>query len=205
MLPLTAPASGAQAFVIPVEPVRAALAAAGQSSAVFVDLSAEANQLYSGYLREAILLSAAGLAGIVVLLLLALRSPRRVARIMLPLIGAVITVAAALALGGQRMTILHLVGLLLIVAVGSNYALFFNPKTGPETAGDMSGGIGPQTLSSLVFANLTTVSCFGLLGFSQVPVLQAIGITVGPGAVLALVFSAILAGRQSRESDPVRS
>lgn len=197
VLPLTAPAGGAHASNIPVEPVRAALAAAGQSSALFVDLSAESNHLYSGYLREAILLSLAGLAGIVVLLLLALRSPRRVSRVMLPLIGAVLTVAAVLALSGQRMTILHLVGLLLIVAVGSNYALFFNPKGG----GDLNG-IAPQTLASLVFANLTTVAGFGLLGFSQVPVLQAIGVTVGPGAVLALVYSAIFAGGHVSDRGP---
>lgn len=190
MLPLTAPAGTAQTTGIPVEPVRAALTAAGQPGAVFVDLKTESNHLYSGYLREAILLSLAGLAGIVALLLFALRSPTRVARVMLPLIGAVLAVAAMLALSGHRMTILHLVGLLLIVAVGSNYALFFNPRH-KDNAVD---AVGPQTLSSLVFANLTTVAGFGILGVSQVPVLQAIGITVGPGAVLALIFSAIFAG-----------
>ena len=81
--------------------------------------------------------------------------------------------------------------LLLIVAVGSNYALFFNrPSTGKHGA-----EVSPQTLTSLAFANLTTVCGFGLLGSSQVPVLQAIGITVGPGAVLALIFSAIFSLR----------
>ncbi len=202
VMPLTAPASGAHASSILVEPVRAALAAAGQSRALFVDMSAESNHLYSGYLREAILLSLAGLAGIIVLLLMTLRSPLKVVCVMLPLIGAVITVAAVLTLCGQRMTILHLVGLLLIVAVGSNYALFFNPRHSKNLTGDAgTGGISPQTLSSLVFANMTTVAGFGLLGFSQVPVLQAIGVTVGPGAVLALVFSAIFADAPSAVAD----
>jgi predicted exporter len=36
---------------------------------------------------------------------------------------------------------------------------------------------------------------FGLLSFSQVPVLEALGMTVAPGAFLALVFSALLARR----------
>jgi predicted exporter len=101
-------------------------------------------------------------------------------------------VVALLLLCGQRLTILHLIGLLLIVAVGSNYALFFG--------GGKSAQISPQTLVSLVFANLTTVAGFGLLGFSQVPVLQAIGTTVGPGAVLALVFSAAFAARDLADS-----
>jgi predicted exporter len=201
VLPLTAVPGVAQAGSIPVETVRAALAAAGQPGALFVDLKAESNNLYSSYLREAILLSLAGLAGIVVLLLFALRSPLRVARVMLPLIGAVAMVAASLDLYGQRMTILHLVGLLLIVAVGSNYALFFNPKGGDDLTESGHGPIAPRTLASLVFANLTTVSGFGVLAFSQVPVLQAIGITVGPGAVLALIFSAIFADRKSAAAE----
>ncbi|RJG07703.1 hypothetical protein D3870_18405 [Noviherbaspirillum cavernae] len=186
MLPLSAPASG---FAIEaVHAIRTALAAAGQPNALFVDLKAESDQLYSGYLQQATWYSLGGLCGIVVLLLLSLRSPTQVARALLPLAAAVVTVVAILALSGHRLTILHLIGLLLIVAVGSNYALFFTGK------GD---AISPQTLTSLVFANLTTVSGFGLLGFSSVPVLQAIGTTVGPGAVLALVFAASFARRQS--------
>jgi predicted exporter len=180
--------------------VRAALAAPGQTTALFVDLSSESNHLYSGYLREAILLSLAGLFGIIVLLLLTLRSTRQVTRVMLPLIGSVVTVAAVLTLCGQRMTILHLIGLLLIVAVGSNYALFFNPNTKKKSHDTKR--VAPQTLASLIFANLTTVAGFGLLGFSQVPVLQAIGVTVGPGAVLALIYSAIFADGLSTDSKP---
>ena len=45
---------------------------------------------------------------------------------------------------------------------------------------------------SLLFANLSTMIGFGLLAFSKVPVLHAIGLTVGIGAILALAFSAIL-------------
>ena len=45
----------------------------------------------------------------------------------------------------------------------------------------------------MFIANATTVAGFGLLVFSSVPVLRAIGVTVGPGAVLALVFAAVFA------------
>jgi predicted exporter len=93
-----------------------------------------------------------------------------------------------------------LVGLLLIVAVGSNYALFFNPERSTEPDAQTMDGISPRTLASLVFANLTTVAGFGLLGISHVPVLQAIGVTVGPGAVLALLLSAIFADGASGEA-----
>ena len=55
-----------------------------------------------------------------------------------------------------------------------------------------------STLASLLLANLATVIGFGILALSPVPVLQAIGITVGPGAVLTLVLSAMLAHRAPR-------
>ena len=194
LLPLTAPAAKANNGAgIAADAVRAALAPADEPGALFVDLKAESDHLYSGYLNEAILLSGGGLLAIVALLGGALRSPARVLRVLLPLFAAVITVVALLAATGQRMTILHLVGLLLICAVGSNYALFFDR---PRDAGTGPGGkpesrpIAPETLASMLFANLTTVAGFGLLGFSDVPVLQAIGRTVGPGAVLALVYAA---------------
>jgi predicted exporter len=47
-------------------------------------------------------------------------------------------------------------------------------------------------LASLLIANATTVVGFGVLAFSNVPVLAALGSTVAPGAFLALVFSAAL-------------
>src|SRR5207248_4913572 len=73
----------------------------------------------------------AGLGAIVLLLVLALRSPGRVARVVAPLALAVLAVAGVLVALGGRLTILHLVGMLLIVAVGSNYALFFDRSSEP--------------------------------------------------------------------------
>lgn len=186
VLPLSAGAAGSEGMAAAA--VRAALAAAGQEQALLVDLKAESDQLYSGYLHEALLAALAGVAAIAIMLALSLRSPMRVARVLLPLAAAVVTVVALLVLCGQRLTILHLIGLLLIVAVGSNYALFFSTP---------GAAMSPQTLTSLLFANLTTVAGFGLLGFSSVPVLQAIGGTVGPGAMLALLFAAVFAGTGS--------
>jgi predicted exporter len=200
ILPLAAPVMAGVPTEIPVAAVRRALAAAGQSNVLFVDLKAESDKLYGGYLHEAVLLSMGGLIGIIVLLLVVLRSPLRVTRVVLPLLGAVMLVAAVLVACGHSLTILHLVGLLLIVAVGSNYALFFNPERSTEPDAQTMDGISPRTLASLVFANLTTVAGFGLLGISHVPVLQAIGVTVGPGAVLALLLSAIFARGASGEA-----
>lgn len=187
----SAPSEEPAAAPIPTA-IRAAIARAGVADALFVDLKGESDRLYAGYLREALRLSLGGAAAIAMLLLVALRSPRRVLATLLPLAAAALVVIAGLALAGKTLSLLHLVGMLLLVAVGSNYALFFNGAAG--TAGpNEPAAIAPRTLVSLLLANLTTVAAFGLLGLSHLPLLQAFGQTVGPGAVLALLFSAVFA------------
>jgi predicted exporter len=166
--------------------VIAALNAGQVNQARVLDLKQESDALYADYLGQAIHFSLAGFLALTVLLLMALRSPRRVARVLAPLVLAVLTVAAGLAISGVQLTILHLVGMLLIVAVGSNYALFFDQSASRESGSEA------LTLASLVIANASTVMGFGLLSFSQVPVLVALGTTVAPGAFLALLFAAIL-------------
>ncbi len=186
LIPLTAPAGGD----IDAAQIRDALQKTQVNNVLFVDMKAESNRLYSSYMQEAILLSLAGVLAIIGLLMVVLRSLKRVLAIIAPLAAAVLAVMAGLALLGQQLIILHLIGLLLIVAIGSNYALFFNPnlKQGKQL-------ISPQTYASLVFANIATVLGFGLLAFSSVPVLQAMGETVAPGVILALLFSAVFARR----------
>jgi predicted exporter len=169
-----------------VRTVRAAVAHAGVP-AVLLDLKGETDRLYADYLTQAIRLSLAGLAAIVLLLLIALRSPTRVARVLAPLVLAVAAVTALLVGFGQPLTILHLVGLLLTVAVGSNYALFFDRRSH-----DPAGGSLALTLASLAIANLATVLAFGVLASSRLPMLADLGAAVAPGAFLALLFSAML-------------
>ena len=183
LLPLRPPANEA----IAAHAIRQALAG---SDALFIDLKGEFDTLYTDYLQQAIHLSLAGLLAIVGLLAVTLRSGRRLLGVMLPLVLAVALVIATLNLLGERLHLLHLVGMLLTVAVGSNYALFFN-----RAASDQP--LDGDTLASMLIANLTTAIGFGTLALSQVPVLHAVGVTVGPGAVLALVLSAVLVSRES--------
>ena len=193
LAPGVAPGTGTSIDAAAVKAALAPLSATQTGTrTVFVDLKNEADALYSGYLRQATLLSLAGVLAIMLLVALSLRSLPRMIGVMAPLAGTVVTVMGALALAGQRITILHLVGLLLVVAVGSNYALFFSGAKAPALeVGPPQRGISGATLTSLLFANLTTVAGFGILAFSRVPVLNAIGMTVGPGAILALLFAAI--------------
>ncbi|HEY1611943.1 MAG TPA: MMPL family transporter, partial [Paraburkholderia sp.] len=148
--------------------IRAAVGRAQVPGALFVDLKAEADRLYVNYVREDRQLALAGFVAIAVLLLIALRSPARVVRTLAPLVAAVLVVSAGFALAGVPLTILHLIGMLLIVAVGSNYALFFN-RAAATPAG--ASAIAPATLVSLLVANLATVAGFGLLSLAHVPML----------------------------------
>jgi predicted exporter len=162
--------------------VRAAIDAAAVPGTVLVDVKGEVDRMYAGYFQRALAASAAGLLAIVALLFVALRSPARVLRVVLPLAAGVLLAAAVQLLMGSRLSLLHLVGLLLVVAIGSNYSLFFEQMRGRHD----------RTFASLLLANLTTVTAFGVLGFSSIPVLQAIGSTVAIGALATLLFSAML-------------
>jgi len=176
LLPLHAPAQGA----LDLRAVRAAFAAQPIAGLEVLDLKQASNDLYGAYLREALRLSALGLAAICLLLALTLRDMRQLLRVLAPLFIAVTVCAALLVLAGQQLTILHLIGMLLVVAIGSNYALFFARMDSAST------------LASLLIANLCTVIAFGILASSEVPVLGALGRTVAPGALLALGCSALL-------------
>jgi predicted exporter len=168
------------------------ISALSGARAVLLDLKGESERLYGNYRREALTHSLLGVAAIVVLLFLGLRSPRRVFDVLAPLAAAVVITTGILAAVGN-LSIFHLVGLLLVVAVGSNYSLFFDRQVA-------SGGTDRErTVVSLLFACISTLIGFGLLSFSAVPLLNAIGSTVGIGAALALACSAIL----SRSEGPV--
>jgi predicted exporter len=165
--------------------IQQGLQQASNTPFVLLDMKQESEQMFRDYRHEAAKNALLGALAIVVLLFVSLRSARRVLEVSLPLAAAVIAVTTGLLLTGHALSIFHLIGLLLVVAVGSNYALFFDHRC--SSAQDRE-----RTVTSLLFANLSTVLGFGLLSFSQSPVLNAIGSTVAAGAVLSLIFSAIL-------------
>jgi predicted exporter len=157
-----------------------------------LDLKREADSLVAGYRAEALRLLAIGLACIALLVFAGLRSVAATARILAPVLAATLMVVATLALAGVQLTLFHLVALLLVVGVGTNYALFFNqprPPAGEERA---------LMLLSLAVASLATLISATALAFSGTPVLRAIGLTAAVGTVFALVLSALLAPRTTR-------
>jgi predicted exporter len=174
-----------------VDAARIRNAIAAVPGAQLVAIRPELDALYARYLRQAEWQAAIGAAAVVALLALALRSTRRLVVVLVPIAAACVVVLAALTASGAALGILHLVGLLLTAAIGSNYALFFDHLR-------HAAEVDEDTLASLLLANLTTVISFGLLASSQIPVLQAVGAVVAPGTLLCLVFSASFIGRPER-------
>lgn len=148
-----------------------------------VQVQPELDQIYASYLGQARWQAALGALAVLALLAGHLRSARRLASVLLPLAASVVLVLAGLALSGAALGVLHLIGLLLVAAIGSNYALFFDQLR-------QRGSADPDTLASLMLANLTTVTSFALLATAKVPALAAVGLTVGPGALLSLLLAA---------------
>ena len=158
----------------------------GGPGITYLDLKTEAGRLVNGYRNESLRLTAAGIVAIAGVLWWGLRNPLRVGRVLLPALIAVVFVVTILLVIGERLSLFHLVSLLLVIGIGLNYALFFNrPFTDDADR--------RRTLLSLTVCIVATLSAFGALAFSRTPVLHAIGLTVSLGAFFSLVVSALLA------------
>ena len=161
-----------------------------------IHVGAELAALYTRYLHEAMWQAMLGALAVCVLLWAHLRSWRRLWRIAQPVVAAVLMVLALLTASGVALGVLHLVGLLLTVAIGSNYALFFDQirfdqGRDQRRADATPGPLGDlDTLASLALANLTAVLSFGLLASSDMAALHALGVVVAPGVLLTLLLAA---------------
>jgi len=158
----------------------------GIAAAQAFNVGDELRRLYGHYIREAQGQALLGALGVVLLMAAWLRSLPRLLAVCKPLLLAVLLTMAGFAAFGVSLGILHLVGLLLVVAVGSNYSLFLDWLR-------HQGSSDEDTLASLLLANLTIVLSFGLIAASAIPALAAIGRVVAPGALLALLLSAAYA------------
>ena len=174
----------------PINPqsIKTLLEKVPELDAQYIDLLNESNQMYEQYVLGTLSSCLFGVLGIFILLSAVRRSIPDAIRIMAPLVISSVVVAGILVLSGVSLTLLHAVGFLLIFAIGSNYALLVQNHQGEAD---------PITIASLIVACLATMFGFGVLAFTEVPVLKAIGQTVGPGALLSLFFALSMATKKS--------
>jgi predicted exporter len=112
-------------------------------------------------------------------------------RVMLPPIAAVALTPALIALCGGTFTCFN--ALALVLAIGSDYAVFCRETLAERKA---------VTILGVCLAMLTTLLSFGLLSLSSVTAVQAFGLTMLIGILLAFLF-APLAG-SARAQAPYR-
>ncbi len=133
------------------------------------------NGLFTRYRWSALRLSLIGL-GLVIASVFAIYRGRTGVRIALIPAGSCFFVFGMLGLFGQTLNLFHLLGAFLGVCLSHNYAIF-----SAETARD---GLAPPTAIRL--SALSAAASFGVLGFSHIPVIHALGTTVALIVLTAL-------------------
>lgn len=155
-----------------------------------IDLKDDTSRLINGYRNQSLRLSGLGILLIALLLLIRLRSVRATVNVLYPVLAGTAMCVAFTVLRGERLTLFHLVALLLVIGIGLNYALFFNRREDSDSDTQ-------RNHLSLVICSLTTFLSFGTLMLSRIPVLHAIGQTVAIGSLLCLVCAFLLSKRNS--------
>jgi len=133
------------------------------------------NQLFTRYRWSALRLSLIGLA-LVIASVFAIYPFRRGLRIALIPAGSCFFVFGIFGLTGQTLNLFHLLGAFLVVCLSHNYAIFSSENAG-------AGGAPPV---SIRLSALSTATSFGVLAFSQIPVIHALGLTVALIVLTAL-------------------
>lgn len=160
--------------------VEAALA--GLDDVFFLDQREFLDQAYGRFRTRTLQMIAVGLLVVFIIVHLRYRRLRLSLAAFLPGVLGVAVSLAILALLGVALNLMHLVGVLLVLSMGSDYGVFVvESRDHPDELG--------ATLVSLVVAMLSTVLSFGLLAMSSNPALAALGVTSSLGTLLSVVFA----------------
>ncbi|HEX2852778.1 MAG TPA: MMPL family transporter [Opitutaceae bacterium] len=143
---------------------------------IAVDQLESLNSLFTRYRWSALKLSLIGLA-LVIGSVFAIYRGRGAIRIALIPAGACFFVFGIFGLLGHTLNLFHLLGAFLGVCLSHNYAIF--------SADTAEARKNPPT--SIRLSALSTAASFGVLGFSRIPVIHALGMTVALIVVTALL------------------
>ena len=154
-----------------------------------VDRLGELNQLFAATQVSAAELKLLSCALILVLLVLpfGLRGALRI--VALPLLAALCSLAL-LGWLGQPLTLFSLFGLLLVTAIGVDYAILMHERVGGEAV----------SLLGTLLAALTTWLSFGLLALSSTPAVSNFGLAVSLGLAMSFILAPWAASREGAHS-----
>lgn len=137
---------------------------------------------YGSYRSRTELIVGLGLAGVLALVYLRYRRLRLALAAVAPALVACALTVSALALANIPLNLLHMLGLLLVLSLGVDYAIFLLEHR-DEVAERGAAFMG------VIVDCLSTVLSFGLLAASSFPALQSLGMATGLGVALSLAFA----------------
>ncbi|HSC57487.1 MAG TPA: hypothetical protein VLC51_09800, partial [Nitrospira sp.] len=158
-------------------------------SVAYVDLKEESNRLMTTYRDRTLVIVMWGWLAITLILAIGLKSIKVLWPILLPIMSALVVVAAVVNVAGESLSLFHVATFLLVIGLGLDYALFFNRPEGNEEER-------ARTLYGLLVCSTTTILVFGVLACSTIPVLHAIGMTAAIGSFCCLLFAGIMAKKE---------
>lgn len=127
---------------------------------------------------------------------IALRSPRLAVRVMSPVVVSLLLTAACVRMIFGPLTAFHLVALMLVLGIVTNYSVFIAARSGRL----LDTEDGAYTVFSLMIASATTVAVFGALALSGIRVVAAVGYTVVVGIIVGLTWLALTHGLTRRRT-----
>jgi len=165
--------------------IAAAVSATG-AEARLLDLKEASESLVSEYRTRILQALLVATALLLVTITLSLRSLRRAWHVLAPMTLATFLVLAVERIAGIPISLFHLVALILAAGLGLHYALFFERDTGDPAEQR-------RTLHATVVCVISALLVFGMLAWSSIPVLRAIGLTVGLGVAFHFCLSILMA------------
>ncbi|MGD8378886.1 MAG: hypothetical protein PVI56_04695 [Gammaproteobacteria bacterium] len=109
------------------------------------------------------------------------------ARVILPPVVSVIVALGLLGWLGMAVNVFVVMALILVLGIGVDYTIFLRESGGREAA----------TRVAVLLSAATTTAAFGLLALSRIPALQAFGLTILAGILVAFLTAPLAVGRSS--------
>lgn len=155
----------------------------------FVDPVHEYSRLFSSYRYVMMMLSVLLLCGFT--FMLAVRKGMRTAvTITTPVLLSMLATVGIMGLFGMGFSMFHAMGLILVLCIGIDYALFLYWRENPET------GQKDLLLLGNALAAITTILSFGLLSLSTTTAVNSFGLTVFVGISLNFLITTLFLGRR---------
>ena len=168
-------------------------AAGAGPETILIDLKREVSALAAAQRGRILRCLAVAAVLLVVVVGIALRSARRVMRVVAPMALTTVAILALLRVFGVPLDLFHLISLVLAAGLGIDYALYFE-RSGDDRDERL------RTLHAILVCSLSTLMVFALLSFSSIPVLRSIGITVALGVVLNFLLAIVLSRRPAERA-----